>query len=557
MPLNLRFLTAMDERRNDSLKIWTPLLFAAILVAGMLIGFKLRDTLRAKKSFETTILRNDRLEQMIDLINEKYVDTVDVNAIYRDAVTGILSHLDPHTVYISADEVEGVNEDLEGGFYGIGVEFIIVRDTIQVTAVLPGGPAERANVQVGDQFIKVGDSVVAGREITAERIGKLLKGKQHTGVTLTLRQPFATVARKVLIERDIVPIYSVDAAIMLDANTGYIKINRFSATTYDEFVKALKSLRGQGMKDLVIDLRGNPGGYLDAATLIADELISGRKLLVYTQGKNSFKTEYKAGEKRGFEDGRVAVLVDENSASASEILAGAVQDWDRGVILGRRTFGKGLVQEQYDLDDGAALRLTIAKYYTPSGRCIQRSYGKGKLAYTEDYFRRFHSGEFTGYDTLSVGDTTPYYTANKRVVYGGGGIKPDVYIPYDSTELSKNLSTMLASDRLNSMLWDFFLHHRDSMKFRSVNDFSTSFKSEDRLIAAYLNSLSSAERKIADGLLRKTANNKFFRSQVKAQFARYFYRNAGYYTITAQSDKMVMKAVQLLGDDGYLEIVGR
>ncbi|HYD22631.1 MAG TPA: S41 family peptidase [Flavipsychrobacter sp.] len=547
----------MDERKNDSLKIWTPLLFAVIMIAGMTIGFKLRDSLRAKRDIETIIYRNDRLEQLIDLINEKYVDTVDLNSIYQDAVTGILSHLDPHTVYISADQVENVNEDLEGGFYGIGVEFVIVRDTIQVTSVMPGGPAERVNVQVGDQLVKVGDSIVAGKKISSGQIIKMLKGKQHTKVMLTLKQPFVAGTRKVEIERDIVPILSVDAGIMLDANTGYIKINRFSATTYDEFTDALTKLKRQNMEDLILDLRDNPGGYLDAATLIADELISGRKLLVYTQGKRSYKTEYKAGDKNGFENGRLVVLVDENSASASEILAGAVQDWDRGVIVGRRTFGKGLVQEQYDLGDGAALRLTIAKYYTPSGRCIQRTYAKGKSAYTEDYYHRFQTGELMGFDTLAIGDTIPYYTANKRVVYGGGGIKPDVYIPYDTTRIAIPVLSMLTSDALSNIMWDYYLRNRDSLRYRSLSDFEMRFRGEDTVIAMYLRSLPVSERKDAETVLKTPVNNQLFRLHMKAQFARYMFKGNGYYQVLAQDDDEVQRALQILSDKSYLKIIGR
>jgi carboxyl-terminal processing protease len=547
----------MDAQKNNSLKVWTPILFALVLIAGMVIGFKLRDTLRHKRNIETIIYRNDRLEQLIDLINEKYVDTININSIYQDAVTGILSHLDPHTVYISADQVESVNEDLEGGFYGIGVEFIIVRDTIQVTSVLPGGPAEKAQVQVGDQFIKVGDTLVAGKKINSEGIISLLKGKQYTNVALTLKQPFMPRMRKVVIKRDIVPIFSVDAGIMLDANTGYIKINRFSATTYEEFKAALSKLKRQGMGDLMIDLRGNPGGYLDAATMIADELISGRKLLVYTQGKRSYRTEYKAGENGGFEEGRVAILTDENSASASEILAGAIQDWDRGVIVGRRTYGKGLVQEQYDLEDGAALRLTIAKYYTPSGRCIQRSYVKGKTAYSEDYQRRFQSGEFTGYDTLAVGDTIPYFTANKRVVYGGGGIKPDVYIPYDTTRISVPVISMLTSDALRNVMWDYYLRHKDSLKYRTPDEFNLLFRHEDSILAQYMGGLSTAERKDVQDVLRSSANNRLFRNQLKAQFARYLFQSNGYYAILAKDDNVIQRALEILGSDSYLQIIGR
>ncbi|MBS1688636.1 MAG: PDZ domain-containing protein, partial [Bacteroidetes bacterium] len=352
----------MDEQRKNSLKVWMPLLFSVVLIVGMTLGFNLRDTLRNKRDIQTIIERNDRLEEIIDLINEKYVDSVNTNVLYKDAVTGILSHLDPHTVYIPADELEGANEDLEGGFFGIGVEFAIVRDTIEVTSVIQGGPAERAGVEVGDQLIKVGDSVVAGRKITSDHIISMLKGKQNSRVYVTMQDAYSSRQRQVAITRDVVPIYSVETSLMLDSITGFIKINRFSANTYDEFATALKKLKGAGMKHLIVDLRENPGGYLDAATMIADEFLDDEKLIVYTQGIHSPRSDYKANVAGMFEKGRLALLVDESSASASEILSGAIQDWDRGVIIDRRTFCKGLVHKQYHMNDGAALRLTPAKY---------------------------------------------------------------------------------------------------------------------------------------------------------------------------------------------------
>src|ERR1044071_8456105 len=284
----------MDVKRSSRLKVWMPLLFSMILIAGMVLGFNLRDTLRNKRDIQTVIERNDRLEQIIDLISEKYVDSVNANLLYEDAINGILSHLDPHTVYITADEYDEVTEDLEGGFFGIGVEFSIIRDTIQVTSVIPQGPAERAGVGLGDQLIKVGDSIVAGTGITSERIIAMLKGKQYSRVLVTLKDPVTTKFKKVAIKRDIVPIYSIDAQLMLDSITGFIKINRFSATTYEEFEKAMKQLLAQGMKQLIVDVRQNPGGYLDAATNIADDFIDDEKLLVYTQGKSSPRRDYKA-----------------------------------------------------------------------------------------------------------------------------------------------------------------------------------------------------------------------------------------------------------------------
>jgi carboxyl-terminal processing protease len=280
----------MDERRSDSWKVWTPLLFSLILIAGMVLGFNLRDTLRNKRDIITVITRNDRLEEVIDLVKEKYVDTVNNNVLYKDAISGILKSLDPHTVYIPSEEVEGVNDDLEGGFSGIGVEFSIVRDTIEVTSVVENGPSAHAGIEVGDQLIKVGDSVVAGIKISSDRIVRLLKGRQRSDVSVTIKR--ANGAQKeIAITRDIIPVYSVEASIMLDGVTGFIKINRFSATTADEFSAALKKLIAQGARQLILDLRDNPGGYLDAATSIADNFLDDNKLIVYTKGLNMPKTE--------------------------------------------------------------------------------------------------------------------------------------------------------------------------------------------------------------------------------------------------------------------------
>ncbi|MGN6566658.1 MAG: S41 family peptidase [Flavipsychrobacter sp.] len=548
----------MDEQRKNGLKVWMPLLFSIVLIAGMTLGFNLRDTLRNKRDIQTIIERNDRLEEIIDLINEKYVDSVNSNLLYKDAVTGILSHLDPHTVYIPADEVESANEDLEGGFFGIGVEFAIVRDTIEVTSVIQGGPAERAGVEVGDQLIKVGDSIVAGRKITSDHIISMLKGKQNSRVYVTLQDAYSNRQRQVAITRDVVPIYSVETSLMLDSVTGFIKINRFSANTYDEFANALKKLKGAGMKHLIVDLRENPGGYLDAATMIADEFLDDQKLIVYTQGLHSPRTEYKANEFGMFEKGRLAILVDESSASASEILSGAVQDWDRGVIIGRRTFGKGLVQEQYEMEDGAALRLTIAKYYTPSGRCIQRSFAKGRDSYEKDFEHRFETGELTGRDTVGMQDTTKYYTANHRVVYGGGGIKPDIYVPYDTARFSAGLLTMIYGEDLKSLIWDYFIHNRNIQKYRNISDFDVRFNGENDIEAKYIAGLkTSAERKVAGKLLSNPKNAAYFKLLIKAQLARFYFRENGFYSISTKDDNVVQKALQVLNSTEYSKIVGR
>ncbi len=546
----------MDVNKRDRRDVWTPLFFSVVLVVGIIIGFNLRDTLRNKRNIVTVIRQNDKLEELIDLVNEKYVDTVNTNQLYKDAISGILKSLDPHTVYIPADELQSVNDDLDGGFSGIGVEFSVVRDTLAVTGVIDNGPANHAGIEIGDQVIKVDNKLVAGVSITADSIVHLLKGKQHSNVSVTLKQSIGSGIKQIPITRDIIPTYSVEASIMLNAATGFIKINRFTATTYDEFSAALKKLQSQGAQQLIIDLRDNPGGYLDAATSIADDLLDDNKLIVYTKGTHTAKTEYRASGKGLFEKGKLAILIDEGSASASEILSGAVQDWDRGVIIGRRSFGKGLVQEQYDLPNGAALRLTVAKYYTPSGRCIQRSFANGKEAYMEDFEKRFETGELVRGDSVQA-DTTPFYTSTHRVVYGGGGIKPDVFIPYDTSRLSAALQSMIYSQELKTAVWDYFIENRKQLKFKDIAEFSTSFNAQSQIADKYLVNLGTDVRKAALKELSKPANNDYFKLQIKAQLARLLFRDNGYYTISLKDDDAVNKALGLFSSDHYLSLIGR
>ena len=547
----------MDDQRSSRLKVWTPLLFSLILIFGMVLGFNLRDSLRNKRDIQTIVERNDRLEQIIDLIKEKYVDSVNTNLLYEDAVKGILNHLDPHTVYIAPDELESVNEDLEGSFFGIGVEFSIVKDTILVTSVVEGGPAQRAGVDIGDKLIKVEDSIVAGTGITSDRIIKLLRGKQHSKVLVTLQPSFRETQKKVIIERDAIPLYSVEASVMLDNATGYIKINRFSATTFEEFKKALKDLTTKGATSLILDLRQNPGGYLEAAKDISDEFLSDEKLIVYTEGEHSPRMDYKAHEPGIFEKGKLAILVDESSASASEIVAGAVQDWDRGVIIGRRTYGKGLVQEQYDMDNGAALRLTIARYYTPSGRSIQRSYAKGKEAYAEDFSKRFHNGELTGIDTSKMNDTAKYFTQNKRTVYGGGGITPDIYVPYDTSKLNSALLNVVFTETTRNFLWDYFLRNRSALKnYKTVEQFNAGFNGEE-IVNRLEKQLPGSLQKSFKAVLIKPQSKQYLAVQLKAQLARFMFRNNGYYLINAQADNVIQRALQAMHSDRYSALITR
>ncbi len=549
----------MEESRRPPLKVWTPLIASAIMVAGMVLGFQLRDTLRNKRDIKQAVDRSDRLEQLIDLISTNYVDSLNAGNLYGGAVKGILSNLDPHTTYIPADEVAAANEDLEGSFYGIGVEFAIIRDTIEVTSVVEEGPAQKAGVALGDKLIKVNDTLVAGIGISSDKIMKMLRGAQKSAVRVVVRSLAKAGTHDVRIIRNEVPILSVEAALMLDVRTGYIKVNRFSATTYSEFAKALKALKKGGATALIIDLRDNPGGYLDAAVSVADELLDGEKLIVYTKGQHEQKQDYTAVNDGMFEEGRLAILVDENSASAAEILSGAVQDWDRGVIIGRRTFGKGLVQEQYELEDGAALRLTIARYYTPSGRSIQRSFAKGREAYEDDFEARYKSGELTGRDSLVVEDTQAYFTLSRhRLLHGGGGIKPDVYVPYDSGRLSQGLLNILLSDALQEAVWDYYSGHYTALKgYKGIPDFLKGFHEESIILQSYLRSLPPSERMVADAVLRRPTNKTYLLLQIRSQVARTAFRNNGYYSVNALGDDVIQRALQVLASPQYMKLIGR
>ena len=546
----------METNRRDGNKAWTPLIFSFVLIVGMVLGFNMRDSLKNKRDIGNALRRNDRIEEIIGLIREKYVDTINTNELYENAVTGLLTPLDPHTVYIPTEELESVNEDLEGSFSGIGIEFSILRDTLEVTSVIKNGPAYKVGMIAGDQILKVDDSLVAGNGITSDRIMKLLRGQKNSLVDLTVRKISDNKLAAVTIKRDMVPIYSIDAALMVDPKTGYIKINRFSATTYDEFVEALATLNEKGASQLIVDLRDNPGGYLDAATSICDEFIDGDKLLVYTNGRKSGKNEYYAGEKSSFEHGKIAILVDEGSASASEILAGAVQDWDRGIIVGRRTFGKGLVQEQYEMPDGSALRLTIAKYYTPSGRCIQRSYKEGKEAYRADIEKRYEDGELTGKEKTKPEDTTKYYTANRRLVYGGGGVKPDVYVAYDTNKWATVAIDAAYSEEMKTAIWDYYIQNRSKLRYNSISDFVRYFNDEKSVMSRYISSMPLANRKNAVQLFEKNSIN-YLNTQIKAELARYLYQDNGYYSVKLKEDNVVNKALTTLNSPIYDQLLNR
>ncbi len=427
----------MISKEKDTFKIWQPLALSIMLALGMLVGYKMNTQ---DQNSLISLIDKDKagsvgsVEELIRFIETRYVDSLDRDKLTDSAIKAVLDDLDPHSVYITPAQLNGVNDEMEGRFRGIGVEIFYLDDTVNVINTIAGGPAEKSGVKSFDKLISINDSLVAGQGLKFADIRKMLRGDIGDELELKLVSK-SNESRTAHIVIDDIPVSSVKGGVMVDDKTGYIKIDRFGANTYREFMDFFQSLtEKEGMKNVIIDLRDNPGGYLPQATNILSQLFKDKgNLMVYTQGKNDKKQEYKTTGKTFFRIDKIAVLIDENSASGSEIMAGAIQDWDRGVIIGRRSFGKGLVQEQYDLNNGGALRLTVARYYTPSGRSIQRTYDD-KANYYSDYEERYYSGEFFSEDSIAKGNSEIYKTMKfGRPVFGGGGITPDIFIPIDSS----------------------------------------------------------------------------------------------------------------------------
>lgn len=504
----------------------------------MLIGYKLRENTRTAKSF-FNIDRRSPLQQVIDLISLKYVDAVNTDTLADEAIGQMLSKLDPHSLYIPPVELAEVNEDLQGEFQGIGVEFHIFNDTVNVINVLEKGPSEKAGLLVGDQFLKVEDSLVAGNNISPEKIKKLLRGPGSSKIHVTMLR--GRQKKDLVITRGTIPLPSVDAAYMVDKETGLIRINKFSQSTYEEFMQSMENLQSHGLKKLILDLRGNGGGILNEAVDIADEFLDGDKLIVYTKGDKMPKEEYRCKRPGLFENGKLVVLTDEGSASASEVLTGALQDWDRATIIGRRSFGKGLVQEQYDLSDGSALRLTVARYYTPSGRSIQKSY-KGNDEYRQEIMNRYNHGEFVNADSNKIQNGKAYKTDKGRTVYSGGGIMPDIFVPFDTSGFSPALTALYTSTTLNNFIYSYFILHKDEFKaYKSAIDFATNFKQED---VVWLELVSFAEKDSINLSNITASDKKNAQRRIKALLARQPWRNEGFYEVLNLLDPVVKKALE-------------
>ncbi len=488
--------------------------------------------------------------RVLRLIESYYVDTTNINRLTEQAITEMLGSLDPHSVYISKDEVKEMNQQLEGNFEGIGISFNIFQDTLIVMTTIPGGPSERVGLHPGDRIVKVNDKNIAGIGLKNTDVFGMLRGPKGTIVHLTVLRIQEKNPLDFTITRDKIPIYSLDAAFMLNKETAFIKLNRFSATTIDEYKKAMNSLSQSGkVKNMVLDLRGNGGGFLTAAYELANQFLEQKKLIVYTGGVHSPRKDYYSTTKGDFVDRNLVILIDEGTASASEIVSGAIQDWDRGVIIGRRSFGKGLVQQQFDLNDGSMIRLTTAHYFTPAGRNIQKPYTEDIKDYRNEYYKRFERGEMFNKDSISLPDSLMKFTlVTKRRVYSGGGIMPDIFIPLDTSKYYRYFNDLVRKNVLFPYVVGYIDKNRENIKknYSSFDDFYNRFQVTSNMIDDLVKL--GEKEKIEKEEASLKFSTKYISRQIKALIARDVYESGDYYKVMVEGDKEIFKALEVLSN---------
>ena len=484
-------------------------------------------------------------------IKSCYVDSVDENKLVEDAIIGMLEKLDPHSQFTTAKETQELEEPLQGEFSGIGIQFNLKQDTLYVIQTIPNGPSERVGMLPGDRIIYVNDTTIAGVKIKNTDIQKKLRGKKGTKVTVKVKRGNNPELITFVITRDKIPLHSVDAAYMLDEKTGYIKISSFGAKTYNEMIDKLHLLKKQGMRQLVVDLSDNGGGYMDAAIQMVNEFLDDGQLIVYTEGLNQSRAEAKANGRGEFKDMKLVVIMSQYSASASEIFAGAIQDWDRGLVLGRRSFGKGLVQRPFKFEDGSMMRPTVARYHTPSGRCIQKPYVKGdKKGYDADLLTRYNAGEYYNIDSIQFNDSLKYTSLkNHRVVYGGGGIMPDVFVPVDTTEYSKYYRDMLAKGVIYQFALDYVDKNRKALKssYPNVEKFDQFFSLSDADMQAFI--AAGEKEKVAFNEEQYATSKEVFKCYLKGLIARDLYTEDNAFNIIVNHrNRDLQEALRLIND---------
>jgi carboxyl-terminal processing protease len=551
------------RNRRDRLIIFTPLIISLVLIIGILLGnwitnIRYRGMGPDELGNQRLIIRpgstsgspfsltpkGNKITSALQYILNEYVDTVSVTNLNESVIPTLLDNLDPHSIYIPASEFQRFSEPLVGNFSGIGVSFNMTDDTVAIINTIPNGPSEMVGIMAGDRIILVDDSLVAGVNMPSDDIVRMLKGPRNTVVKVTVYRRGEPALLDFEITRDDIPIYSVDVAYKVKENTGYIKISQFAQTTYHEFMQATERLKSQGLEKLILDLRGNGGGIMEAATMIADQFLEEGQLIVYTEGRSRPRENDYATSRGNLKEAKVVVLVDESSASASEILAGAIQDNDRGLVIGRRSFGKGLVQEEMRFPDGSALRLTVARYYTPTGRSIQRPYENGKQDYYHEFSERWRRGEFEYRDSIKFDDSQKFYTAGGKIVYGGGGIMPDVFVPLDTSGTSEYYTKV----RSLGLMYRFAFYYTDSNR-SSLDQFTTaqeieSYLDDQNLLPQFTRYAREKgvqpdydDIRISEQVLLKT---------IKAYVARNIIDNAGFYPIIAEIDQTLKVAIDTI-----------
>jgi carboxyl-terminal processing protease len=522
-------------------------LFAAVLVMiGMLVGFRLRDG-EGEDRRQALNSGLQKFQEAMLFVERNYVKVPEAGSMVDNAIQGMLEGLDPHSFYIASEEMEEMEEQMEGSFDGVGIEFNLVDDTIYVVAVISGGPSEQSGIQAGDRIVKIEDQNVAGVSITNNDVMKKLRGKKGTHVRVAVRRPGVSDLVDFDIVRDKIPLYSVDYSYMMDGQTGYLKISRFASTTHDEFRDHMKKLQGKGMNNLILDLRGNPGGYMNMAEKIADEFLPAGRTVVYTDGRISdSKTKYKAtSDLELFEEGALVVLLDYGSASASEIVAGAIQDWDRGLIVGVRSFGKGLVQTQKDFSDGSAMRLVISQYYTPSGRCIQKPFNMTAKEYDMEVVERFESGEVYDQSKINLPDSLKFKTNSGRIVYGGGGILPDVFVARDTTQDSDYLTELIAQNIFRQFAFHYGdIHGEVKGRYGNSQAFNRDFRVDDALLEEFTRFAEG--KKVKPDSKGLAISREDISIYIKAFIGRRFFDDDAFYPTFHQSDNVLRRAHDLM-----------
>jgi carboxyl-terminal processing protease len=542
---------------NSKSVVRLPIIIGITLAAGVLLGSTF---FSGGKKLSDVAKGYAKYREVLMLVENNYVDSVNTDELVDFSIAKMLEKLDPHTAYFNTEEATAARSQLESGFDGIGVEFNIYNDTVYVVTPLSGGPSETAGIQSGDRIISVNKENLSGPGVTNAQVYKLLRGKRGTKVDLAIERVGLNEKMNFAVVRDRIPTYSVDASYMVDQEIGYIKVSRFSETTFDEFKSALKTLKAEGLKNLILDLRGNPGGYMERATSMADEFIAGDKLLVYTEGKDSrFDRKTRSHVDGLFEQGPLIVLVDEGSASASEILAGALQDHDRALVVGRRSYGKGLVQMPIKLSDASELRLTISRYYTPSGRSIQKPYELGKGEdYSLDLSHRYESGELFNVDSIKFDKTKTYKTDGGRIVYGGGGITPDIFVPKDTLLNSKYLFELYSKNIIREYALRYANENKKKLEKQSFKEFLTSFQISDAMLGEMVKDASKSGIKPNEKELRHSKS--LITSQTKAIIGRYVWGrkqknglNNEVFQVLNPTDNVYQQAVQLFSQAAQLE----